>query len=50
MDDSAFAEAVRTTAVYARVAPQHKLRIVDALQAQGHVVAMTGTASTTRRR
>ena len=38
----AFAEAVRKTSVYARVAPAHKLRIVDALQADGHVVAMTG--------
>ena len=42
MDDIGFAAAVRTTSVYARVAPVHKLRIVDALQADGNVVAMTG--------
>ena len=42
LDDAAFAEAVRKTSVYARVAPQHKMRIVDALQADGHIVAMTG--------
>lgn len=37
-----FARAVRETSVYARVAPVHKLRIVDVLQADGHIVAMTG--------
>ncbi|MFO1363378.1 MAG: cation-translocating P-type ATPase [Burkholderiales bacterium] len=42
LDEAAFADAVRRTSVYARVAPQHKLRIVDALQADGHIVAMTG--------
>ena len=42
LDDKSFADAVRSTSVYARVAPQHKLRIVDALQADGQIVAMTG--------
>ncbi len=42
LDDAAFAAAVRTTSVYARVSPAHKLRIVAALRADGEVVAMTG--------
>jgi P-type Ca2+ transporter type 2C len=40
--EAAFAEAVRRTEVFARVAPRHKLQIVRALQAGGDVVAMTG--------
>ena len=42
LDAATFAEAVRKTSVYARVSPVHKLRIIDALQADGNVVAMTG--------
>ena len=42
LGEAAFAEVVRHTSVYARVAPAHKLLIVGALQADGNVVAMTG--------
>jgi P-type Ca2+ transporter type 2C len=37
-----FTELVREASVFARVSPQQKLAIVQALQSQGHIVAMTG--------
>jgi Ca2+-transporting ATPase len=42
LSDQALQEAVAQTRVYARVTPQHKTRIVTALQRNGEYVAMTG--------
>jgi Ca2+-transporting ATPase len=42
MSDEALAQTVREVSVYARVNPEHKLRIVKALQRNGATVAMTG--------
>ncbi|MCX7992475.1 MAG: HAD-IC family P-type ATPase [Fimbriimonadales bacterium] len=42
MSDEELRERVRTVKVFARVAPEHKLRVVRALQANGETVAVTG--------
>jgi P-type Ca2+ transporter type 2C len=42
LDDAAFAAELENISVYARVSPEHKLRIVRAWRAKGQVVAMTG--------
>ncbi|MCA9165908.1 MAG: HAD-IC family P-type ATPase, partial [Planctomycetales bacterium] len=42
LDEAGFREAARHTAVFARTSPEHKLRIVEALQAEHGIVAMTG--------
>ncbi|HHV54534.1 MAG TPA: cation-translocating P-type ATPase [Firmicutes bacterium] len=42
MSDAELAEAVRQTDIFARVIPQHKLRIVRSLRQNGDITAMTG--------
>ena len=42
IDVDELSRRIEETAVFARVAPEHKVKIVQALKARGHVVAMTG--------
>jgi Ca2+-transporting ATPase len=42
LSDQELKQVIEDTAVFARVSPEHKMRIVDALQANEEVVAMTG--------
>jgi Ca2+-transporting ATPase len=42
MDDAALAVKARTVRVFARVSPEHKVRIVKAFRADGNIVSMTG--------
>ena len=42
LSDAQFDALVQRVDVYARVSPQHKVRIVEALKKAGHIVAMTG--------
>ena len=42
LEPGALRDRGRTISVYARVSPEHKLQIIDALRADGNIVAMTG--------
>ncbi|KAL0257840.1 High affinity Ca2+/Mn2+ P-type ATPase-like protein [Diplodia seriata] len=42
MSEEELSRAIATTTIFARTSPDHKLKIVKALQARGDVVAMTG--------
>ncbi|MFI9632691.1 HAD-IC family P-type ATPase [Nocardia sp. NPDC051929] len=45
LDETARAELIEQSTVFARVSPEHKVRIVAALRRAGHVVGMTGDGS-----
>ena len=42
MDADEFARAIGSTSVFARMTPEHKLKIVDAVKLRGEIIAMTG--------
>ena len=45
MSDQQLQERLEKISVYARVSPEHKIRIVEAWQKKGHITAMTGDGS-----